>query len=190
MFSLAMRKLEGITELPAYEAEHADRQLHLWHNVDLPKGWATFFGSGKLKIVWKDHGYGRAKGHIWVRIFPSETAYSMPCEQAETVAWLKLTTRVAGHYWRTELLELPDKLFEEQHSRPGVLQFAAESHYSDDRVGYDMTGYEVHIADASKLLMCRRFQEDRPVPEEMSLIQGTTPEEAHFENPFAARVNA
>ena len=95
--------------------------------------------------------------------------------------WLKLTTRVAAHYWRTELLDLPSKLFEEQHTRPGILQFAAESHYSDDRVGYDMTGYEVHIADGAKLLMCRRHQEYRPVPEEMS-----APEEARFEIPFAA----
>ena len=95
--------------------------------------------------------------------------------------WLKLTTRVAAHYWRTELLDLPSKLFEEQHTRPGILQFAAESHYSDDEVSRDMTGYEVHIADGAKLLMCRRHQEYRPVPEEMS-----APEEARFEIPFAA----
>ena len=153
VFSAALRKLEAPQSFPAYEAEHIDRNLHVWHAIELPKGWATFFGGGKLRLVWKDHGYGRAKGHIWVRIFPSET-------------WLKLSPRVASHYWRNEVLILPGKLFEEQHHKPGVLQFAAESHYSDNRVGYDMTGYEVHIAEGAKLLLHRRNQNDKSVTQE------------------------
>ena len=70
------------------------------------------------------------------------------------------------------MLILPGKLFEEQHHMPGVLQFAAESHYSDNRVGYDMTGYEVHIAEGAKLLLHRRNQNEKFV------TQTIAPEEA------------
>lgn len=85
-----------------------------------------------LRVTWKDQGSGNRKGHLWMRVAPSEK-------------WYKLSEEVASHRWRTEVFHLPEELFENGQMAEGTMELASESHFSDSRVYRDMTGYWVHI---------------------------------------------
>lgn len=151
-FSENLKKLQDVRNLPSYYGHHIDYDLHLWTKIELPKGWTKFYGSGLLKVVWRDHGFGNQKGQIWARVAPNQ--------------WHKISNRVASHYWRTDVLHLPKQLFE-LDDEPATLEIACESHFYDPDVARDLTGYEVHVKEGARVMMRLHDQEDEPIPEDM-----------------------
>ena len=101
-----------------------------------------------LRVNWKDHGYGNNKGHLWARIAPDE--------------WRQISKHVADHDWRTDVLHLPKEFFQLDSEQARVLELATESHYSDKYVWSDTSGYEIHIAPGSRLIMRRSKNEEFP----------------------------
>lgn len=77
IFNPELKALEEEQVLSAYSGHHSDYRLYPWTTIDLPKGWSKHFGSGVLRATWKDHGFGRAKGHLWARIASKQTWYKI-----------------------------------------------------------------------------------------------------------------
>ena len=144
-FSEPLRKLHDIEDFPEYYGHHDDYDLHTWHRINLPAGWNRFYCDAMLRVNWKDHGYGNNKGHLWARIAPNE--------------WRRISKHVADHDWRTDVLHLPKEFFQLDSEQARVLELATESHYSDEYVWSDTSGYEIHIAPGSRLIMRRSKDE-------------------------------